>query len=218
MSEGIAFVGGISIAGLAALVLLKGVGASPQQPNFTVTPQLPTVETPQAAQQPLPYPPNYAPQPIPDPNQALQLERLNLAMQIEKLETDNQQLRLQNQQLQMQLENLTAQQQWTLAQQQNQQEVTALPPAEQDSQVASPIFWAVGGAVLTICGGVVTAGVFSLFAVPKQRQTRTIPRTVNVIHPYGQAPHVGTMRRGEFLPLSRSEARRVEPIEYDDLY
>ncbi|AFY39388.1 heterocyst differentiation-like protein PatN [[Leptolyngbya] sp. PCC 7376] len=215
MSEGIAFIGGVSIAGLAALVLVKGTGTPAQPPNVAVTPQMPTVEAPQAVQQPMPYTPNYGQQPIPDPNQALQLERLNLNMQMEKLEADNQQLRLQNQQLQVQLESFTTQQQWHLAQQQNQQEVTALPPVEQNSQLESPIFWAVGGAILTVCGGVVTAGVISLFAAPKQRQTKT-PRTVNVIHPHN--PHSGTMRRGDFLPLSRTEPRRVEIADYDELY
>ncbi|MGB2925422.1 MAG: hypothetical protein WBB82_08980 [Limnothrix sp.] len=218
MSEGIAFIGGVSIAGLAALVLLKGTGTPAQQPNFG----MPTVEAPQAVQQPIQYPPNYGQQPIPDPNQqALQLEKLNLNMQMEKLEADNQQLMLQNQQLQVQLESLTAQQQWTLEQQQNQQEATALLPVEQNSQRESPIIWAVGGAILTVCGGVVTAGVLSLFSAPKQRQTKTMPRTVNVIHPhgYGQIPNAGTMRRTEFLPPSRStEARRVETAEYDELY
>ena len=52
MSEGIAFIGGVSIAGLAALVLIKGTGAPAQQPNIAVTPQMPTVESPQAVQQP----------------------------------------------------------------------------------------------------------------------------------------------------------------------
>jgi hypothetical protein len=221
MSEGIAFIGGASMAGLAALVLLKGTGTPAQQPNFEM-PTMPTVEAPQAVQQPIQSPPNYGQQLIPDPNQALQLEKLSLNMQMEKLEADNQQLRLQNQQLQVQLESFTAQQQWNLAQQQqNQQEPTALPPAEQDSQLESPIIWAVGGAILTVCGGVVTAGVLSLFSAPKQRQTKTMPRTVNVIHPhsYGQIPHAGTMRRAEFLPPSRStEARRVEAAEYDELY
>ncbi|NJN72103.1 MAG: heterocyst differentiation related protein [Limnothrix sp. RL_2_0] len=220
MSEGIAFIGGVSIAGLAALVLLKGTGTPAQQPNF----EMPTVEAPQTVQQPIPiqYPPNYGQQLTPDPNQALQLEKLSLNMQMEKLEADNQQLKLQNQQLQVQLESFTAQQQWNLAQQQNQEEVATVLPVEENSQWESPIIWAVGGAILTVCGGVVgvvTAGVLSLFSVQKQRQTRTIPRTVNVIHPYthGQIPH--TMRRTEFLPPpSRTEARRVETAEYDELY
>ena len=228
MSEGIAFIGGVSIAGLAGLILLRGTGLPAQQPNFTVAPQTPapTVESPEAAQQlpplpqPVPYPPNYGQQLVPDPTQALQLEKMNLQMQMQKLEADNQQLRLQNQQFQVQLETFTAQQQLNLAQQQNQQEVAALPQVEQNSRSESPIIWAVGGAMLTVCGGVVTAGIISLFSSPKQqRQSKGSPRTVNVIHPYGhgQIPHAGAMRRTEFLPMSRAEMRRVETAEYDEL-
>ena len=169
MSEGIAFVGGISIAGLAALILLKGTVTPSQQPNFPVTPQVPTVESLPTVQQPLPYPPNYGQQPIADPNQALQLEQMQMQMEIEKLEADNQQLMLQNQQLQLQLESFTAQQQWNLAQQQNQQEVAALPAAGQNSQSESPIVWAVGGALLTVCGGVVTAVEFDDFELGSRR-------------------------------------------------
>ncbi len=221
MSEGIAFIGGVSAAGLAALILLKGTGLPSQQPNAVATPQMPAVESPQAVQQPMPYPSNYGQQLMPESSQALQLENMNLEMQMEKLEADNQQLMLQNQQLQVQLENFTAQQQWNLAQQQNQQEITPIPPAEQNSQSESPIIWAIGGAILTVCGGVVTAGVLSLFAAPKQRQTKATPRTVNVIHPYnhGHIPHPGAMRRTELLPpLSRTEMRRVEAADYDELY
>ena len=220
MSEGIAFIGGVSVAGLGALILLKGA-STPAQPNFSVAPQTPPAESSQVVQQPTQYPPNYGqPQLVPEANQALQLEKLNLEMRMEKLEADNQQLTLQNQQLQVQLENFTAQQQWNLAQQQNQQEVTALSPAEQNSQSQSPIIWAVGGAMLTVCGGVVTAGIISLFAAPKQRQSKATPRTVNVIHPYnhGQPPHMGTMRHAGFLPVSRADVRRVEAAEYDELY
>ncbi len=40
MSESMAFIGGVAVAGLAALVLLKGTN-TPLQPNFAVTPQMP---------------------------------------------------------------------------------------------------------------------------------------------------------------------------------
>ena len=213
-----AFIGGVAVAGLAALLLLRGSNTPTQQPNFAVSPQMPTVVTPQVMQPSMQYPPNYG-QPIypqvqptiPSSNQALQLEKLNMTM--EKLKTDNEQLRLQNQQLQGQIQSFTTQQQWQLAQQQNQQKVAALPPSVQDEWWESPIIWAVGGATLTIGGGVVVAGVLSLFS-PKQRPART----VQVIHPYnGHTPPLNTMRRAEFLPPSRSESRRVETAEYDEV-
>jgi hypothetical protein len=219
MSESMAFIGGVAVAGLAALLLLKGSNTPTQQPNFAVAPQMPTVVSPQMMQPSMQYPPNYG-QPVysnvqptaPNSDQALQLEKIN--MQMEKLKTDNEQLRLQNQQLQGQIQSFTTQQQWQLAQQQNQQKVAALPPAGQNEWWESPIIWAVGGATLTIGGGVVVAGVLSLFS-PKQRPTRT----VQVIHPYhGQTPPLNNMRRAEFLPASRSETRRVETAEYDELH
>lgn len=213
-----AFIGGVAVAGLAALLLLKGTNTPVQQPNFAVAPQMPaTVVAPQVMQPSMQYPPNYG-QPVysniqpvaPNNDQALQMQKFEMEMQ--KLKTDNEQLRLQNQQLQGQMQNIATQKQWELAQVQNQQKLAPVP-VEQKSWLDSPILWAVGGATLTIGGGVVVAGVLSLFA-PKQRPTRT----VQVIHPYnGQTPPLGTMRRAEFLPSSRSEARRVETAEYDEL-
>lgn len=218
MSESMAFIGGVAVAGLAALLLLKGTNIPGQQPNFAVAPQMPAaVVAPQVMQPSMQYPPNYG-QPVypyqqpvaPNSDQRLEMEKLNMTM--EKLKTDNEQLRLQNQQLQGQVQNFT-QQQWQLAQQQNQQKVAALP-MEQNPWWSSPIVWAVGGATLTIGGGVVVAGVLSLFS-PKQRPTRT----VQVIHPYhGTTPPLATVRRAEFLPSSRTEARRVETAEYDELH
>ncbi|MFM2064297.1 MAG: hypothetical protein RLZZ507_3968 [Cyanobacteriota bacterium] len=217
MSESMAFIGGVAVAGLAALLLLKGTNTPIQQPNFAVAPQMPaTVVAPQVMQPSMQYPPNYG-QPVypyqqpvaPNSDQRLEMEKLNMTM--EKLKGDNEQLRLQNQQLQGQVQNFT-QQQWQLAQQQHQQKVAALP-AEQNRWWSSPIVWAVGGATLTIGGGVVVAGVLSLFS-PKQRPTRT----VQVIHPYnGPTPPLATVRRAEFLPSSRPETRRVETAQYDEL-
>ncbi|NET02587.1 MAG: heterocyst differentiation related protein [Sphaerospermopsis sp. SIO1G2] len=216
MSESMAFIGGVAVAGLAALLLLKGTNTPVQQPNFAVAPQMQVpVTAPQVMQPSMQYPPNYGQpvysnsQPIaPNNNQSLQIQK-----QLDELKVDNQQLRLQNQQLQGQIQNLNTQKQWELAQTQNQPKLAALP-AEEKTWLDSPILWAVGGATLTIGGGVVVAGVLSLFA-PKQRPTRT----VQVIHPYqGQTPPLANnVRRAEFLPSSRSDARRVENAEYDEL-
>lgn len=218
MSESMAFIGGVAVAGLAALLLLKGTNNPVQQANFAVPPQMSgRVVAPQVMQPSMQYPPNYGQQvypyqqPVaPNTNQRLEMEKLNVTM--EKLKTDNEQLRLQNQQLQGQIQNFT-QQQWQLTQQQHQQKVATLPP-EQNPWWSSPIVWAAGGATLTIGGGVVVAGVLSLFS-PKQRPSRT----VQVIHPYqGPTPPLATVRRAEFLPSSRTESRRVETAEYDELH
>ncbi|MBD2571133.1 MULTISPECIES: heterocyst differentiation related protein [Nostocaceae] len=217
MSESMAFIGGVAVAGLAALLLLKGTN-TPIQSNFAAAPQMPTTfVAPQLMQQPVQYPPYGQPvypnqQPVaPNSDQRLEMEKLN--MQMEKLKSDNQQLVLQNQQLQLQAQNLT-QKQWESAQQFNQQKVAALPP-EQNPWWSSPIVWAVGGATLTIGGGVVVAGVLALFSPKQHRPTRT----VQVIHPYnGPTPPLATVRRAEFLPSTRTEARRMETAEYDELH
>lgn len=215
MSESMAFIGGVAVAGLAALVLLKGTN-TPLSSNFAVSPQMPgTVMAPQVMQ----YPPNYGQpvysnQPPTAPNSDQRLEMEKQKMQIEKFKSDYEQLKLQNQQLQQQLQSAT-QQQWQAQLASQQQKIAALPQPEQNDWRNSPMLWAVGGATLTIGGGIVVAGVLSLFA-PKQRPIRT----VQVIHPSynGQTPPLAPVRRAEFLPSSRMEARRVETAEYDEMH
>ncbi|MEA5514902.1 heterocyst differentiation related protein [Nodularia sp. UHCC 0506] len=221
MSESMAFIGGVAVAGLAALVLLRGAD-SPMQSNFAVSsPQMPANIMPQMMQQPLMYPPYgvnpYYPNPNQPPVQAnpeqrVEMERLN--MQLERLKSDNEQLRAQNQQLQFQFQHWNNQQ-MQLAQQNSQKVASEIfQPQTQNSWWSSPMLWAVGGATLTIGGGVVVAGVLALFS-PRQRPTRT----VQVMHPYhGATPHLAPVRRAEFLPSSRMEARRVESPEYDEMH
>jgi len=215
MSESMAFIGGVAVAGLAALLLLKGTTNS-LQPNFTVNPQMPTVVAPPAVmQQPVPY---YA-QPVypnaPAPNSLSTEERVameRLKMENETVKKENDQLKTQIQQIQFQYQT-----QINAINAQNNQNPTVRPaslqPPDQSPWWSSPIAWAVGGMTLTIGGGVVVAGVLALFS-PKQRPTRT----VQVIHPYnGSTPPLVPVRRPEFLP-SRTEVRRVEAPEYDDTY
>jgi hypothetical protein len=219
MSESMAFIGGVAVAGLAALVLLKGTN-TPLQSNFAVAPQMPGTIVAPGMQQPVQYPPGYYgqsvyptnPQPAaPNSDQKLEMEKLNTQMQFERLKNDNEQLKLQNQQLQGQVQKFNAQQQLLLAQN-SQQKVAAFQP--QNPWWSSPMLWAVGGATLTIGGGVVVAGVLALFS-PRQRQSRT----VQVIHPYqGPTQPLVPVRRAEFLPASRMEARRVEAPEYDEMH
>ncbi|MDJ0674371.1 MAG: heterocyst differentiation related protein [Calothrix sp. MO_167.B42] len=215
MSESMAFVGGVAIAGLAALLLLKGAaGNTPVQPNFTVsppvqapvvTPMMPQVGTYPYLQQnpnvPLPVNPNTS-------QTIAELEKLKVIS--ERLQQENNQLKVQNQQMQFQLQQLQLN-----AQNTNQQAAT---PAELNSTentlLSSPIIWAVGGMSLAIGGGVVVAGVLALFS-PKERSTRT----VQVLHPYHNPNQpLVPLRRAEFLP-PRKEVRRVQQThEYDDMH
>ncbi|PMB19770.1 heterocyst differentiation related protein [Fischerella thermalis] len=211
MSESMAFIGGVAVAGLAAILLLKGTGTSLQQPNIAI-PQISNL-VPQ--QQPYYAPPNYAPFPQPSPvspntDERVAIERAK--MENEKLKQENEQLKIQIQQIQAQAQQA---QQAAFSFQQQLQSQNAAQLQQQQSQNrwwSSPIVWAVGGMSLTIGGGIVVAGVLSLFS-PKQR-----PRTVQVIHPYnGPTPPLAPVRRAEFLP-PRTEARRVDMPEYDDTY
>ncbi|MFK0729652.1 MAG: heterocyst differentiation related protein [Gloeotrichia echinulata GP01] len=208
MSESMAFIGGVAVAGLAALVLLKGTG-NPIQPNFAVAPQMPSVVQQPYIQPQAPYAygqaiPPYVPPTIPNTEQRVELE--SLKGQMDRLKSDNEQLRAANQQLQWQFQQ--NQQNQLLTQQSNQK--AALQP--QNGWWSSPILWLVGGVTLTVGGGVVVAGLLALFS-PKQRTTRT----VQVIHPYqGATPPLVPVRRAEFLP-PRSETRRMETPEYDEM-
>lgn len=205
MSESMAFIGGVAVAGLAALLLLKGTG-NPVQPNFAMAPQIPTtvVQPPYVPPQgQYPYgQPSYPNLPPTAPNTDQRVELESLKAQIERLKSDYEQARVQNQQLQFQLQNynnqLTAQ---------NFPKTTLQP---QTPWWSSPMLWAVGGMTLTIGGGVVVAGVLALFS-PKRT------RTVQVIHPYqGPTQPLVPVRRAEFLP-PRVEARRMETPQYDEM-
>ncbi|NMG07163.1 heterocyst differentiation related protein [Brasilonema sp. UFV-L1] len=212
MSESMAFIGGVAVAGLAALLLLKGTGGNPL-PNYTVGSQLPatvvapsTVMPPTATYPGQPYP---NPAPVNPNNEEMRVQMERLKMENEGLKNENNGLKNQAQQLQSQLQQV-----YNYQVQLNQQNQNAaqLQQQSQNRWWSSPIVWAVGGMTLTVGGGVVVAGVLSLFS-PKERSTRT----VQVIHPYnGSTPPLAPIRRPEFLP-SRTE-RRVETPEYDDTY
>ncbi|GAB1541494.1 hypothetical protein NUACC21_41650 [Scytonema sp. NUACC21] len=220
MSESMAFIGGVAVAGLAALLLLKGSG-TPIQSGFSVTPQMPTtVVAPPAVMPPTTtYPGQPYPNPVPvSPNtEELRVQMERMKMDNAQLQKENTDLKQQNQQLQAQIQqtyNNIAQ--WN-AQQQSQASA-AQQAALQQSQNQNPwwssgIVWAVGGMALTVGGGVVVAGINALFS-QKPRPTRT----VQVIHPYnGPTPPLAPVRRSEFLP-PRNEVRRVEAQDYDDVY
>jgi hypothetical protein len=217
MSESMAFIGGVAVAGLAALVLLKGT-VSPPQTGF-IAPQMQPQIMPQVMPQAGQYP--YGGQPVvtnPIPNapnnDQLRLDNERVKMQMDNLQRDNDRLKAENQQLNFQLQNFSNQQLKAIQDQSNPQRVAQLPSSP-TPWWSSGIVWAVGGMALTIGGGVVVAGVSALFS-PKQRPVRT----VQVIHPYnGPTPPLATTtRRAEFLPPRTVDSRRVESPEYDDTY
>jgi hypothetical protein len=218
MSESMAFIGGVAVAGLAALVLLKGT-VSPAQTGFIPQQIQPQQAMPQMMPQAGQYP--YGGQPVvtnPIPNapnnDQLRLDNERVKMQMDNLQRDNDRLKAENQQLNFQLQNFSNQQLKAIQDQSNPQRAAQLPSSS-SPWWSSGIVWAVGGMALTIGGGVVVAGVSALFS-PKQRPVRT----VQVIHPYNgpTPPLANTTRRAEFLPPRAVDSRRVESPEYDETY
>ncbi|MGD1875116.1 MAG: heterocyst differentiation related protein [Mastigocoleus sp.] len=218
MSESMAFIGGVAVAGLAALLLLKGTNNS----------QIQSFVPPQIQQQPVVAPPafpqqgQYALPPQSQPpvssaingNSQLRTDMERLKLQLNDLQKTNDQLKNQNQQLHTQLQNNYQQQINNALSTRNNQDSAqqAALATNQTNWWSSGIVWAVGGVIVTVGGGIVVAGISALFS-QKQR-----PRTVQVIHPYNtSAAPIGPVRRAEFLP-PRAESRRVESPEYEDMY
>ncbi len=215
MSESMAFIGGVAVAGLAALVLLKGTG-TPLQPNIAVAPQMPTAVVAPQMMPPTGQYPYGQPYPNPAPINPNGTEEFRVQMerqknQLDVLQRENDQLKQQIPQLQYQLENYK-QAQLSVGNQAAAQQA-ALQQQSETPWWSSPIVWAVGGMTLTIGGGVVVAGVLALFS-PRQRSSRT----VQVIHPYhGSTAPLAPVRRAEVLP-PRVDSRRVEATEYDEMH
>ncbi len=219
MSESMAFIGGVAVAGLAALLLLKGAGGNMSQ-GFSASSQTP--------QQPVVAPPvvppatqySYLPQNPPSSpgnfaNEQLRSDMDRIKLQMENMQRENDRLRNRNEQLQTQINhNYQAQLLSPQKIQNTPQQAVALPPAVENHWWSSGILWgAVGGMALTVGGGVVVAGVSALFS-QKPRSNRT----VQVIHPYSSPnPTLTPIRRAEFLP-PRTEQRRTEVPEYEDMY
>lgn len=220
MSESMAFIGGVAVAGLAALLLLKGAGGNAAQ-NFSISSQQP--------QQPVVAPPaippanqySYAPQNPPSSpgnlvNEQLRSDMDRVKLQMENMQRENDRLRNRNEQLQTQISQQYQAQLQVLNPQtiQHTPQQVASPLAVENQWWSSGILWgAVGGMALTVGGGVVVAGVSALFS-----QKPRSARTVQVIHPYNSPnPTLTPVRRAEFLP-PRPEQRRAEATEYEDIY
>ena len=140
MSESMAFVGGVAVAGLAALLLLKGNSTPIQQPNFSIS-QLPNNIVPSQGMQQ--YPSGQGgygnPQPVAPLDQRLDLEKLKI--QVDSLRGDNEQLRLQNQQLQGQINAFSLSQNQMNSLQQQPTRMMPTLPSEAEKWWNSPIIW-----------------------------------------------------------------------------
>ena len=200
MSETTSFLGGAALAGLAAVILLKGgISAnssvlSPAQPlpgygYPTVAPGVPVATIPPTATT------------ADADKQRLETEQLKALLEQQRVQTD--QLKTQLQSQQALIETLNAQ---------NKAGLSTLPrPVSPNSTIEnSPVFsnllWMLGGVILTFGGGIALVGMFVLFA-KQQRPSRTI----EVVH--DEYPgYLSNRRRTQVLP-----ARRIKRVEAEEM-
>lgn len=207
MSDTTSFLGGAALAGLAAIILLKG-GVSATAPGFT-SPQTYQVQ---------PYPTATLP--------AVGMPSTTAAPTIydlEKQRVEAEQLRVQFEQQRMQTEQLKAQIQSqqalidTLNAQSKNNGVMPIPgkasqgqPLTLEQTPANPmmtgILWALGGMLLAFGGGLALVGVFVLVS----RQQRP-SRTIEVIH--DEYPnYLPARRKSQVLPPRRT----IKRVDVDD--
>jgi len=196
------FLAGVSLAGIASLLLLKGV--VPTTPSIAVPP-------PQTVLLP-PPPPKELDKPPDD------LEKLKL--QLEQLKTENEKLKLQvdsqqkvaSEQLKTQLQNQQSIIDALSAQSKNNAVKAELVPAGDQSanSLQWGLLWGLGGAALTVGGGVVLTGLYGLMSRPQSRSHRE----VEVFHALDSPPTYlhQPRRRYRYLPEQR-EIRRTHAAE-----
>jgi hypothetical protein len=199
MSETTSFLGGAALAGLAAVILLKG-GLSATSP---------TVGAPQyAPMQPLPTvsPGVMVPQsPVPSGDYEKQkVEADQLKSQIEQQRLQIEQLKAQAQSQQAFIDSLTAQSKSGTGPLAARSQQPGGGGFDTSNPVMSGLMWALGGMILTFGGGIALVGMFVLFA----KNQRSPSRTIEVFHDEYPA-YLSTRRRQPALP-PRRVIKRVE--------
>jgi hypothetical protein len=185
MSDTTSFLGGAALAGLAALVVLKG-GISLGSPSATMPPtfsmpQVPGFSTnaPTAGTMPLPNPGGGA---IGSSERGYEEAKQHIKQ--EQLQAQLEQLQQKINSQQAMIDTLTAQSKFS------QQQLAPNPPLSpqgvpqivhpygsgiesSSNSVMSGLPWALGGVLLTFGGGIALVGMFTLFA-RQQRPNRTV--------------------------------------------
>lgn len=220
MSNGMAFVAGAGLAGIAALLLLKGGGT----PGLYNLPAAASLQTPQNLQQPVPNalpgvtsPLNPGLIPAPDPNNQSfcaqqQIDNTRLRAQIDQLQTENEQYKTQHRNQQFTIDALGAQARMNggLNPQLNPAQLTA--GIQSTNPNMTSLLWALGGMGVTVTAGLLMAGVFALIS----RQQRPPAGTVQLIHPINQLPPSLPQRRRTEFASPRYEEKRANYIDYDE--
>ena len=207
MSDTTSFLGGAALAGLAAVILLRG-GVSANSPVGTMP--LPTLQPmPTATMPPLTTMPPTVITPTPSTYdlEKQRLETDQLKAQLEQQRVQTEQLKAQVQSQQALIETLNTQ---------NKTNGGAVPARVVQGQpnsleaasnpVMTGMLWALGGMILAFGGGIALVGMFVLFA----RQQRP-SRTIEVFHDdYPNYLPTGSRRRSQMLPPQRRVIKRVD--------
>ena len=216
MSNGMAFVAGAGLAGIAALLFLKGGG----NPGLYNLPAAASLQPPQNLQQPLANPqmppgfnPALAPMPAPGVNNPAycancaqqQLENAQLKAQIEQLQTQ-----LRNQQFVIDAQSAQMRNNGGLNPQLNPAQLTA--GIQSSNPNTTSLLWALGGMGVTVTAGLLMAGVFALLS----RQQRPPAGTVQLIHPINQLPPSLPYKRRSEYASPRYEEKRASYLDYDE--
>jgi hypothetical protein len=219
MSDTTSFLGGAALAGLAALVVMRGgltIGSPsmPSQQSF----QLPQLSLGQgninpATGQVIPS----LPTPMAVPGRS-PYEDAKLDVKVESLKAQIEQLQLQVRSQQTVMDTMTTQVRTGALSPQAPAAVVPQPafpvnsPSEQAAtSVLSGLPWALGGMMLTFGGGIALVGMFVLLS----RQNRS-GRTIEVIHDdypaYLPTAQAASRRRVQVIPPRRA-IKRVEVEE-----
>lgn len=208
MSDTTAFLGGAAVAGLAALVLLRG-GVNAGSPMVATVPQpLPTV--------PLPSPllsPVATASPVTGSDQQNDVQKFaidQLTKAVEQQRTESEKLREQVQRQQSVIDALATQARLTSSNFQPRPATPSVPPAEQPNSMLNSMMWALGGVALSLGGGIVLVGMF----VTLSKQQGRNARSVEIVQPLEDYTYISPDRRYvQTLPPRRVMSKRGKSMD-----
>jgi hypothetical protein len=214
MSDTTSFLGGAALAGLAAMIVLRGGinFGSPtlSSPNGNLLPMPPMMPPTNGSVQSFAAPNAAFPSPSPvamlPPNtNDRTYEDAKMRLEVDQLKTQIEQQQTQIRSQQTLIDNLSLQAKTnSLAAPVPQlQPAIANNPRNDDQSVVSGLPWALGGVLLTFGGGIALVGMMSMFA----KQNRPV-RTVEYVHDEYPA-YLSARRRAQALPPRRA-LRRVD--------
>lgn len=208
MSDTTAFLGGAAVAGLAALVLLRG-GVNAGSPMVATVPQpLPTVPLPSPLLSPVATasPPTGSDQQ--NDVQKFAIDQLTKAVEQQRAESEK--LREQVQRQQSVIDALATQARLTSSNFQPRPAMPNAPPVEQPNSMLNSMMWALGGVALSLGGGIVLVGMF----VTLSKQQGRNARSVEIVQPLEDYTYISPDRRYiQTLPPRRVMSKRGKSMD-----